>query len=397
MKRLDAVGSEENCIAYIMSEEGAGGTTLARTLAWEFAREGYPVMFAKPVPFAPDALAIGNLLNRAHHLIAKENEQQSNVAKRPEDTQQNNGMNKSSQRRYETPWILVFDRMHWEYRDSELRKFRNKLEKLGRPVCMLVVTGPVREMSYFDSTVFKQVAELNHTLDQEEALELGRHLNQFLRVYGKARNDSQWNQFYQNHTIRYLEGIAAFWVTLSFWIQGQYDLSESVQEWMYRAFLEKTEDGVIRDAIVEIAALSSEHLPLPAELLPRSPGEWPVSHLLEDRRSNLAALGLVVIATNGQTYWALVHDILGRFLIGALFHDFPMRERLGFADAKEVEHLRFLLLRRISQKREIGERSYRPLGEDFATSIFKIDPDHGRTGFAYYWREVLEALDTMPR
>ena len=243
-----------------MSEEGAGGTTLARTLAWEFAREGYPVMLAKPVPFAPDALAIGNLLNRAHHLIAKEIEQQSNVAKRPEDTQQNNGMNKSSQRRYETPWILVFDRMHWEYRDSELHKFRNELERLGRPVCMLVVTGPVREMSYFDSTIFKQVAELNHTLDQEEALELGRHLNQFLRVYGKARNDLQWNQFYQNHTIRYLEGIAAFWVTLSFWIQGQYDLSESVQEWMYRAFLEKTEDGVIRDAIVEIAALSSDLL-----------------------------------------------------------------------------------------------------------------------------------------
>src|SRR5439155_3800951 len=129
----------------------------------------------------------------------------------------------------------------------------------------------------------------------EEARQLGRHLNQFLRVYGKARPDHQWDRFYRNHTVRYLEGISAFWVTLSFWIQGQYDLSESIQEWMYRAFLEKTKDGVIREAILEIAAISSEHLPLPADLLPASPGEWPVSHLLEDQRSSLSLLAITII------------------------------------------------------------------------------------------------------
>jgi hypothetical protein len=394
LKRLDSVGPDENCIAYITSEEGAGGTTLARTLAWEFARDGYPVLVAKPLPFVPDALSIGNLLNRAHHLITDKISQY--VESRSRNGEAKEG-SKTAPRRYETPWILVFDRMHWEYRDSELRKFLNELKQQGRPVCVLVVTGPIRELSYFDTSVFKQVSVLNHTLDQDEARALGRHLNQFLRVYGKARPDWQWDQFYQSHTVRYLEGVSAFWVTLSFWIQGQYDLSESVQEWMYRAFIENTEDGIIRDAIFEIAAMSSEHLPLPADLLPISVGGFPVSHLLEDRRSSLAALGLVTIAANGKKYWALVHDILGRFLVAALFYDFPMREKLGFADAKDVEHLRFMLLSRISQKRELGERAYKAIGEDFATSIFKIDPDHGRTSFTYFWREVLHALDTMPR
>ena len=51
LKKLDAVGSEENCIAYISSESGAGGTTLARVLAWEFARRGYPVLLAKAPSF----------------------------------------------------------------------------------------------------------------------------------------------------------------------------------------------------------------------------------------------------------------------------------------------------------------------------------------------------------
>ena len=39
---------------------------------------------------------------------------------------------------------------------------------------------------------------------------MGRHLNQFLRIYGKERNEWQWDQSYEDHTVRYLDGIAAF-------------------------------------------------------------------------------------------------------------------------------------------------------------------------------------------
>lgn len=393
LSRLNSAGPQENCIAYITTEDGAGGTTLARTLAWEYGREGYPVLVAKPFPFLPDALAVGNFLTRAHHLIGGETESPIPESAAAEQGGQNS---KSSSRRYETPWILVFDRMHWEYRDSELRRFRNELEKQGRPVCILVVTGPVRELAYFDTSTFKLISALNHALDQEEARDLGRHLNKFLRVYGKPRPEWHWDKFYQEHTVRHLEGIAAFWVTLSFWLQWQYDLSESIQEWIYKAFLSRTSEGVIREALLEIAAMSSEHLPLPAGLLPASPGEWPTSHVLEDRRSELAVLGLLSVRVDGEKHWALAHDILGRLLVNALFYDFTTRSQMGLAEAKDAEHLRFLLLQNISRKRELGERSYRPLGEDFATSIFKIDPDHGRTSFTYLWREVLGALDSMP-
>lgn len=397
LKKLDVVGSEENCVAYVSAESGAGGTTIVRMLAWECAREGYPVLIAKPLPFVPDALEVVNFLNRAHREIDSRVMQERGSDVGPAGEQSEERDRAPVSRRYETPWIIVFDRLHWEYRDSELRRFRNEMEKQGRPVCILVVTGPVRELSYFDTSVFKQVAELNHTLDQEEARQLGRHLNQFLRVYGKTRQDHQWDQFYQNHTVRYLEGISAFWITLSFWIQGQYNLSESIQEWMYRSFKETPAASGVRGAILEIAAMSSERLPLPEGVLPSSKGEWPVSHLLDDHRSRFGPLGLMRISVNGEKYWALVHDILGRFLINALFYDFKMREELGFAEARDAEHLRFLLLRQISQKRELGERSFRAIGEDFATSIFKIDPDHGRGSFALFWREVLGALDAMPR
>jgi len=100
--------------------------------------------------------------------------------------------------------------------------------------------------------------------------------------------------------------------------------------------------------------------------------------------------------SNGDRYWALVHDILGRFLINALYYDFAQRNEFGFRDARDPEHLRFLLLRKTSQESLLGERAYQAIGEDFATTIFKIDPDHGHSNFVPIWRDVLAALDEMP-
>src|SRR3954464_14542226 len=106
-------------------------------------------------------------------------------------------------------------------------------------------------------------------------------------------------------------------------------MKESIQEWMYRAFTSATEDATLRTALLEVAAMSSERLPLPESLLPPPTGPWPVSQLLEDARANLGALGLVSVRSDGQKHWALVHDILGRLLINALFYDFSLRSALG--------------------------------------------------------------------
>ena len=141
--------------------------------------------------------------------------------------------------------------------------------------------------------------------------------------------------------------------------------------------------------------MSSTRFPLPERLLPHAAGEWPTSHILEDNRATLGPLGLVRGSVDGERYWALVHDILGRFLITALFYDFPLRQSLGFADAKDPDHLRLLILKRVSQRPELGDTLFREYGDEFAKAIFKIDPDHGRAEFAPFWREILEALDAM--
>ncbi len=396
IKRIDAGGPDENCIAYIVSESGAGGTTLIHALAWHFAHQGYPAMVAKQLPFVPDALAVANYLNRVKHQFegvmqrgSTSSTQLTNATRRATDAGDDTP-------HYEVPWIIVFDRVHWEYRDTELRRFHNEMQRQGRPVCILVVSGPMRELAYYDTSVFKELGELNHALDQNDARALGQHLNRYLRVYSKERSQWQWDDFYSRHTVQHLEGWSSFWITLSFWIQRQYDLTESIQEWLYRSFTENVTNDTVRDAVLEIAAMSSTRFSLPEGLLPRAAGEWPTSHVLEDNRANLGPLGLVRGSADGERYWALVHDILGRFLVAGLFYDFPLRERLGFAAAKDPDHLRLLLLRRIAERPELGDKMYRECGDEFAKAIFKIDPDHGRAEFAPFWREVLNALDAMP-
>jgi len=388
--KLDTVGPDENRIAYITAESGSGGTTLARTIAWDCARRGYPVLIANQIPFVPDSLRLVNFLNLAKTAV-------EGAAHEEPSAETKHAEMESSAKRYEAPWLIVFDVLHWQYRDGDLERFRSDLQKSGRPACILVVSGQSVPIAYHVSSSFRRVAELNHVINDEEARALGTHLNRFLRPHGKQREQWQWDSFYKDHTVRMIEGAAAFWITLSFWIQGHYDLSESVQEWMYRLFKNNPADKTVKLAVLHIAALSSERIPIPESLLPQVKGKWPISQLLSDAQASLAALGLIRISSDGQNFWGMVHDILGRFLINAIFYDYPEREALGFPHAQDPEHLRFLILKTISQDPRLGEVALKATGEEFATTVFKVDREHGHAAFASFWREVLSALDSMPR
>lgn len=395
LQRLDRFGSDENCIAYIVSEPGAGGTTLARALAWECARDGYTVLIAKSYPFIPDSLPIENYLTRVNRLFTEQSSNEYVVSDLKSENKPIKDDN-NSDRHFETPAIIVFDVVHWQNHEIEFIQFRNQLARSGRSVCLLVVTGPLLGLP-LEGSVFKKIAELNHAVELSDALRLGTHLNNFLKYYGREKTETEWNKFYNEHTTRYLDGIAAFWVTLSFWIQGQYDLSESIQQWIYTAFKEQEDDPLIQHAILQIAALSTERLPLAQALLPKSTRRWPVWQLLEDRQTSLTRLGLIRLFAQGEWHWAIVHDILGRLLINALFYDYPMRDALGFSKAIDAENLRFLILKKISENQRLGERGYRAIGESFAQDIFKIDPSIGKISFNRFWREVLDTLDKMPK
>ena len=387
LHQLDTVGASENKIAYIASEPGAGGTTLARQLAWMAASQGYPTLVAKSVPFLPDALSVVGFLNRTIDAAVSPKAEASS----PEND------NIEERHLYETPWVIVFDRSHWEQREGELRHFLAEIQRSGRPAAVLLVTGPFKPLSLYVEAVATEIAVLTHIIDASDAIRLGRHLNVFLRAFGKDRPSEEWMRFYQQHNVRHLGSRTAFWVALSFWLRTSQDISGTIQEWIYRIFTEYAESPEMKCALIEIAALSSERFSMSERLLPLSNDNWPLALKLEDNSRNLAALGLGRVLVDGEKYWGLAHDILGRLLINALFHDYSARVELGYGEARDAEHLRFLALKRIAVKSAMAETRHRALADEFATTIFKVDPAHGAHAFAGIWREVLQALDQMPK
>ena len=370
LQRLELHGPTEGTLATIVAEPGSGATTFTRQLSWHCASKGYPVLVSQQVLAGPDSLRMSNFLNRARRLAASD----------PESS-------------YEVPWVIVFDHPHWE--QDDLGRFLRDLRRDGRPVCILAVTGPRRRLPMPDAIPEEELVTLTHIVEKQSALELGTHLNRFLRLHGLAKPLSEWERFHQQHKVGV--DVSHFWIALSFWIQGHYDLTETIQERIYRSFSDHASDPGLKQAILDIAALSAEGIPTPDRVLSTPvESEWPVSHLLEDSLPDLAYMGLVEFRTDDGRYWCIVHDILGQQLLNALFQDFPMRQSLGLDGAQEAVHLQLLILRRIARRPVLGERTLRKLGEQFAMTVFKVDPDGGHAAFARYWRDVVSSLEDMP-
>lgn len=375
LRSLDRRGAEENRILYVTAEPGAGATAFLRDLAWRASAEGYPTLVAGRGTVPSSGLEMSGFLTR---LV--------NVGREQID----------DARLYETPCVLVFDQNHWSGREPDLLGFAREIERSGRRVCILVAFGPLVGLHVMTERRFVELASLSHRVSSSQALELGSHLNKFLVPHGTGRSEQEWRDFSAASTGGAGQQIAAFWIVLSFWLQRQVDLGETVQSRIYRQFASEVKDEAMRVALLRIAAFSTVREPLPDELLPPSTS-WPVSDLIEDKRRELGVLGLVRVRGEVERYWAMAHNLLGRYLINGFFYDYAAREELGYGAAANPEHLRFQVLREIAALPAMQSASLREVANAFAVSIFKVDPDHGHATLTPFWREVLEALDGMPR
>src|SRR5581483_10616357 len=136
-----------------------------------------------------------------------------------------------------------------------------------------------------------------------------------------------------------------------------------------------------------------ERQPLPEGLMTSAPkGELPYSLKLEAVRDDLPALALVREVSASTRQWALLHDLLGRYLIRSVFFDRAMLDRLGLNEASDPDALRLRLLRRVATRRDIALPRYLPLALEFAVNILKLGSD-GNFDFSRKWRDVLAILD----
>lgn len=375
LRALDRRGSEENRILYVTAETGAGSTTFIRDIAWRSAAAGYPTLVARRQPLQISALEMTSFLTRLT------------------DGQRDRT---EGDRLYETPCVIVFDENHWDGKDDELLRFAREIGRGGRRVCFVVAVGLYPGISMLGERRSMELANLSHNVPSDQAVLLGRHLNRFLAPHDTARSEAEWRDFFNSTTVAGGQGIAAFWIVLSFWLQRQIDLGETIQSRVYRQFNDVVSDESLRVAILRIAAFSTVRTPYPDALLPETM-DWPITDKLKDVRRSLGALGLLRVSSELDRYWAMAHDLLGRYLLTALFYDPKQRNAAGLGEALNPEHLRFVVLKQISSLPALGRSELRDVADAFAVSIFKIDPEHGHGAFAPFWSEVLDALDHMPR
>lgn len=391
LRRVEAAGVDENCVRIIASEPGAGGTTRAKDLALLAARAGFPTLLARPLKFQPKSTELEAFLYRVRQRVLAATAPSALAPSSDNVSPQVDALIQ------EAPWLLVFDVQHWDGRPRDLPALCKALRRSGRPVVLLAVTRSDIGDELQSDPDTAVIESLRHELVEADVLALGAHLNRFLKPIGKGKSESQWRFFWEKHRpFDMATDVASFWIALEFWLKGQFDLSTSIQEWIAAQFkaADLTDDA--RNMLLEIAALSIERQPYPEALLPPSPdGEFPYSVVLTDVRADVPALALVCDGAPPNRQWAMAHDLIGRYLVKAVYFDRALLSHLGL-DAADHIQLRLLLLRRIATRDELARRLFMPLAVEFAVNILKLGTD-GNLEFARYWKEVLGILEAMPR
>lgn len=292
--------TDQVSILSIVSEAGAGGTTLGRSIAFAAASAGFPTLLAKPHVYEPNATEVTTFLHRA--LTS------ARAGAAAVDGNDSNGDEP------ETPWLLVFDREQWDGQEHAIGHFAAEIARSGRPAVILKVLGPDISPEVLSLST-KELCALTHELDRLQVRALGEHLNRYLKPLGRSKGEADWLRFWEQHKPDIDTSIAAFWVILEFWLKGLLDLGESIQGWLFKQYREAPLTPDLRRSLLEIAALGIERRAVPEQLLPLPRDtKLPVSVALEQLRTSIPGLALVRQESDIGRFWAVAHDVLGRYL-----------------------------------------------------------------------------------
>lgn len=382
LKTVHENGSDEKAIYYVLSESGAGGTTIARALAFEAALAGYPTILAKSHLYAPNSTEVRSFIYRALKCLKTAHEGE---------------ISDSHVREPETPWLIVMDREQWDGQEQALISFMAELVRSGRSFIILKVLGPDLSQDVLNFPKARELCYLTHELHRDEVIALGEHLNKFLKPLKAQKGMDAWLQFWEYHKPDIETNIAAFWITLEFWLKGLINLEDSIQGWVLKQFREAPISQEVRLIIMEIAVLSIERRAIPEQLLPipKEP-KLPLSVVLENVRASIPALALVRQNSPQGRFWAMAHDVLGRYLINAVYYDRALVQDLNLEKILSPVELRLYFISQLTQRIVLGEQRFVPYAVQFAIKTLKLDEPEGNAEFFLYWRDIIGILENFP-
>lgn len=369
---------DEQNIKFILlpGQSGAGVSTQLRQIAYQASKRGYPAILAKTQLTTPDSLSLTSFLFRCRQTISDTLEERSGF--------------------YEPTWLLVFDVHVWSGKGDALTAFLTDLEKSGRKAVCLIASGEDIPSAMIGNRTAVQLKPIRHEIAMDEAVQLGSHLNNYLKYFGRKKTEDEWRNFWENHAPNIDTPMASFWIALEFWLGGKFEISGTIQSWLIQQFEKAELSANARLILCEIATLSLERHVYPEALSGiKELDQVPLGIRLEQIRDIVPQLGLLSARRANQHVWGFAHNLLARYLINGLANNFELRKSMGLSDAQDSIDIRLNLHQKICSRPVIAEPEFRELAEDYAINILKIDTDSG-SEFMSRWRVALRILESMP-
>jgi tetratricopeptide (TPR) repeat protein len=263
LRELESTEADlKNPTVTISAECGAGLSTLARSVAFDVARLGYPTLLLRQdqVGFSVDALTA--FLNRL---------------------QQRTKSDLDFQR--ELPTLIIFDAQHAHI--EPVHQLAQTLSLQGRPAVVLRAErsrdeGPDAEEPSKPRVRGRRVPlpTLSSQVEEVELKAICQHFQNIAERYPLIGLDppslSEWQQYQKSRSMAGPDGLhtaeSLFWVALYFFLCARDQPPEGFDDWIWRAFA-GVDSPDVREAVKRIAAFSSFGLLTPLVPLLRSIGK----------------------------------------------------------------------------------------------------------------------------
>lgn len=367
-------GAAAACTAWIPAEDGSGATTVLRQICFHIAREGYPVLIARPTTDSFDFKQVTAFLTAAFQRAAQIDQVATDV-----------------------PWVIAFDAQHVQRNWDFVAGLCNGLKKLMRSAVVLgVLPRSVErdEQRRRAAGANRELGErLRNTLSAGDAANLGRHLNRFLPP-AQHRTESEWSAFLaeSNQIDPTLGSRSLFWLALRFWLFRFRPAEGSFRQWFARQLLGVVgNDSLLMAALLEVAVLGKYRLAMPRVLLD-SRVTSAVTAICSDSAN---PLGLREVRTAPAQGVVFSHPLIAEELLRIARDSPDSLQAIEMRTCMSLLDLELHLFERLFRREAIGHRECIPMVEEVVTSALRVDERDAPRNFEARDR-IVSLLETAP-
>ena len=353
LRRFEDRGHDATSTAWIDAEQASGATTALRDLAYKLAREGFPVLLARPEIMSFDFQQISAFLRSASRIASEQ----------------------TTGRLGEYPWVLLFDAEHTTRSSEFLSGLASGLRKREQAALVVAVrpvlssAGAGRYSAAGPSCVLGN--RFRNVVARGEAEQFGQHLNRFLPSH-RQRRPEEWVRFCQESEHLTGDGKQSlFWLAVRFWLFRMPDAEQPLRRWLLQQIEASISNSPARTfAALVVAVLSRHRLTCPLRLLTEEE-EAELAPLLKDKAQ---PLGLQELwgALRGSV--AFPHPLIAEELLRVCASSPDMLQEAGVSQCAGVFDLELSVLEQVIPRKRIGLPEVIPVLEELVTTALRVDP-----------------------